>query len=110
VFVRERSDRRYYAWFVCLRSPGPRDVALSGLALIEMDSAATREEAVRTADLTTAVLPRYASSPHRDPRAPQNLLPVGQLERALRHRLGDRGYIARLIQEAFAKEEFAWRF
>jgi hypothetical protein len=56
------------------------------------------------------VLPRYASAPHRDPRAPQNLLPVGQLERALRHRLGDRAYVARLIQEAFAREEFQWRF
>ena len=34
-------------------------------------------------------LPRFASDPVRDPRAPQNLYPVGALEARLRHRLGD---------------------
>ena len=33
--------------------------------------------------------PRFASVPHKDPRAPQNLAPIRALERLLRHRLGD---------------------
>jgi hypothetical protein len=37
----------------------------------------------------TATLPRFASSPHKEPRAPQNLYPIAGLERALRRRLGD---------------------
>jgi hypothetical protein len=108
VFVRQRSDRHYYSWFVCLRTPGPRDLALSGVALMEMDGAASRDDVLRTADLTAALLPVYAPAPHRDPRAPQNLLPVGQLERALRHRLGDRAFMSRLLVEAFARQEYQW--
>ena len=33
----------------------------------------------------------------RDPRAPQNLVPVGALEAVLTHRLGDREWIRRLL-------------
>jgi hypothetical protein len=110
VFVRTRSDRRYYSWFVCLASPGRYDLAMSGLAMIEMDDSASRDEVTRVADLTASLLPRYAPKPHRDPRSPQNLLPVGQLERELRRRLGQREYVSRLIKESFAREEFAWTF
>jgi len=108
IFIRARSARRYYSWFICLATPGPHDLALSGLALIEMDDSLSRTEVTRAADITAAVLPRYAPAPHRDPRAPQNLLPVGQLERELRRRMGQREYVARLIRESFAREEFAW--
>ena len=34
-------------------------------------------------------LPRFASSPYKDPRAPQNLTPIAGLERKLRGMLGD---------------------
>jgi hypothetical protein len=54
---------------------------------------------VGLADLTATVLPRFASKPHKDPRAPQNLVPIGGLERQLRRRLGD----ARLIQRALVE-------
>ena len=75
-----------------------------------MTETASRDEVTRVADLTASLLPRYAPKPHRDPRAPQNLLPVGQLERELRRRLGQREYVSRLIKESFAREEFAWTF
>jgi len=110
VFIRQRSDRRYYSWFICLRTPGPHDVALSGLAMVEMDESASRDDVMRAATLTASLLPRYAPSAHRDPRSPQNLLPVGQLERELRRRMGQREFVARLIREAFAREEFSWTF
>ncbi|MEZ5258575.1 MAG: hypothetical protein R2705_17280 [Ilumatobacteraceae bacterium] len=40
-------------------------------------------------DLVSALLPRFASVPHKDRRAPQNLAPIAGLERQLRRRLGD---------------------
>ena len=49
---------------------------------------------------SAAVLPRFASSPHKDPRAPQNLFPIGGLERELRRRLGDPLLIQRALREA----------
>jgi len=45
------------------------------------------DEVVLLADKTTALLPPLASTPHKDSRAPQNLVPIGGLERQLRHRL-----------------------
>jgi hypothetical protein len=108
VFVRRRSDRSYYSWFVCLAERRPFDLALSNLALLEMDDQAPLSQAIATADVTAALLPSYASTPYRDARAPQNLLPVGQLERELRHRLGDSDLLARLMVAWFAKEERTW--
>jgi hypothetical protein len=105
IFVRRRSDRAYYAWFLCLRSPGPSDIALSGLALLEMSAATGQSEAERLADASAATLPTFASQPFEDDRAPQNLLPVGLLERSLRHLLGDPELVHRLTVEAFAREE-----
>ncbi len=40
----------------------------------------------------TGLLPRFAGVRHRDPRAPQNLQPVGALEKHLRHLLGPADY------------------
>jgi len=105
VFVRRRSDRPFYCWFLCLRTPGPADVALSGLALLEVAGSTRKDEAIRLADSTAATLPAFASEPYQDDRAPQNLLPVGQLERELRHLLGEPDLVHRLAIEAFAREE-----
>ena len=58
--------------------------------------------AVELADLSARVLPRFASSPVKDPRAPQNLVPIGSLERWLRHRLGDREVLERRLRRALA--------
>lgn len=54
------------------------------------------------ADEVTALLPRFASSPHRDVRAPQNLYPIGALERHLRHRLGDAALVSRHLRRHVA--------
>jgi len=53
-------------------------------------------------DQAAAILPRYAGVAHRDPRAPQNLQPVGALEAHLRHLLGDPGLAYRAVREAVA--------
>lgn len=108
VFVIERDQRRYYTWFLGLAAPGPHDLALSGIARVEVGDHHARGEAIRFAGLTAALLPGYASTPMRDSRAPQNLLPVGQLERELRHRLGDEMLLHRLMLDAFARERQEW--
>ena len=56
------------------------------------------------AALSQVVLPRYASAEHKDPRAPQNLYPIGGLERLLRRRLGDRLLLERSLRRAAAAE------
>ena len=46
------------------------------------------------------LLPLVASQAHLDPRAPQNLVPIGALERLLRHRMGDPGLVYRALRAA----------
>lgn len=55
---------------------------------------------IELADITASVLPSYASVPHKDPRAPQNLVPIGGLERQLRHRLGNHAILYRALRAA----------
>ncbi len=50
----------------------------------------------------SAVLPRFASEPHKEPRAPQNLVPIAGLEHRLRHRLGDPLVLERALRVAAA--------
>ena len=47
-----------------------------------------------------ATVPRYASQPHKESRAPQNLYPVGGLERELRRRLGDPDLLYRALRRS----------
>ena len=55
------------------------------------------------ADRSAALLPVVASEPHLDPRAPQNLVPIGALERQLRHRMGDPGLVYRALRAAVSE-------
>jgi uncharacterized protein len=73
---------------------------------LEVSDAVGGEEARRLADATAAVLPAFAPSRSRDPRAPQNLLPIGALEAQLRRRLGDARLIRRRIASLLARETF----
>lgn len=108
VFAIQRARTAYYSWFVCLRAPGRFELGLSGLVRLEMDDSLSREDAFRFADATAALLPPFASTPNRDPRAPQNLLPIGQLERELRHGLGDPELLRRLLFKTFREEIPEW--
>jgi hypothetical protein len=92
-----RSNR--YSWYQRLAAgSGPA----GGLVRCEIAADAPIDEAVRLADTVTAVLPRFASEPHKDPRAPQNLYPIAGLERTLRRRLGDHNLMERALRIASA--------
>lgn len=77
---------RVFSWYLRLSADGG---PLSGVVRCEVDAAGELQGALRVADRVTATLPRFASHEHKDPRAPQNLYPIGGLERELRRRLGD---------------------
>ena len=44
----------------------------------------------------------FASEPHKDARAPQNLYPIAGLEQRLRHLLGDARLMERALRAASA--------
>jgi hypothetical protein len=87
-----------YSWYV--RLPGPDGGPWSGVVRVEAPGELAAAEVIDLADRSTATLPRYASAPHKDGRAPQNLYPIGGLERALRRRLGDPGVVYRALRQA----------
>lgn len=80
---------------------------LAGLVRLEIPGAMGLEHARRVADLAASHLPRFASDPVRDPRAPQNLYPVGGLETELRRRLGDPLVIRRAVESLLTEEALA---
>lgn len=101
-----RGTRRFarYSWFLRLGSPSAADSPFSGIVRLEVSEAVGAEAAQRLANATSAALPRLAPSRSRDPRAPQNLLPIGALESRLRRRLGDARMVRRQIESLVAKE------
>lgn len=100
------SDR--YSWFVRLAHLGGLMHPLGGVMRLEASAGISLEEARVLADQTAAALPRLASSPARDPRAPHNLTPVGALEARLTHLLGDRRLIYRLLAASVSRDAARW--
>jgi hypothetical protein len=76
----------------------------AGIVRLEVPCSGGLDAAVAISDALAAILPRYAGVAHRDPRAPQNLQPVGALETRLRHLLGDPRLAYRAVREAVARE------
>jgi hypothetical protein len=72
----------------------------AGIVRLEVPQSAGLKAAVELCDRLTATLPRFAGIPHRDPRAPQNLQPIGALESHLRHLLGHPGLAFRAVRQA----------
>jgi len=76
-----------YSWY--LRLPGSGRGPWAGIVRVECSADLAEREAIALADLSLVTLPRFASTAYKDPRAPQNLIPIAGLERRLRARLGD---------------------
>lgn len=88
----------YYSTYLRLAPGSELASPWAGIIRLEFLAATGLDNATRLADLAAATLPRFASKPHADPRAPANLVPVGELERHLKHLLGDPALIARGIR------------
>ncbi len=88
-----------YSWYLRLTRPRGGH-SWAGIVRCEAPGSLSLAKVKVLADRTAALLPRFASEPHIDPRAPQNLVPIGALEKQLRARLGDRHLIYRALREA----------
>jgi hypothetical protein len=69
---------------------------------VEASADLTRRAVVDLADRSTVTLPLLASSQYKDPRAPQNLIPIAGLEGRLRRMLGDPRLLVRTLIAAAA--------
>jgi hypothetical protein len=101
-----RSAGRFsrYSWFTRIAARLPVESDFTGLVRLEVSEAVGIGEAIRLADMTTSVVPRFVPSRSRDPRAPQNLVPIGALEQHLRRGLGDARLIHRRLATLLARE------
>jgi hypothetical protein len=90
--------RARFTWY--LRLPGELTHGWSGVVRVEVAATTTVAAASAHADEVSRALPWFASVPQKDPRAPQNLVPIGGLERELRRRLGDPALLYRALRRA----------
>lgn len=98
LFTIEDGKHDRYSCFLRLAAPRVVDHPLAGIVRIEIGVGVGLARAIELARIAAALLPRFASTPARDPRAPQNLLPVGALEAELKRRMGDPVTIRRAIE------------
>ncbi len=96
------AEYRRYSWYVRLAMLQGGH-SWTGIVRCEASGQLPKEEVRVMADRTAAVLPVVASEAHMDPRAPQNLVPIGALERELRHRMGDPGLVYRALRHAVSE-------
>ena len=87
-----------HSWY--LRLPGEVEHPWAGVVRCEAAADLALTDVLELADRVTRLLPRFASGPHKEPRAPQNLYPIAGLERELRRRLGDARLLQRSLREA----------
>ena len=91
---------RFRRWSWYLRLPGDLSHGWAGVVRCEASPDRTVDDVRQLADSCALALPRFASEAHKDTRAPQNLYPIGGLERELRRRLGDPRLLYRALRSA----------
>lgn len=89
-----------YSCYLRLTTRGATSSPWFGIVRLEVPQSPGLSAAVEVADRVAGAIPRFAGVAHRDPRAPQNLQPIGALEMYLRHLLGHAGLAARAVREA----------
>jgi uncharacterized protein len=107
LFLIEDAMHPRYSWYARIAYGRPIEDALTGVVRLETSAAAGLAAARERADLSAALLPPFASDPAHDPRAPQNLLPIGGLETRLRHLMGDPLIVRRAIESRLHDEAVA---
>jgi uncharacterized protein len=107
LFELTKMKRNRYSWFQRIAGTHPGDSDLTGIVRMEVARDVGKDAAVRLANEAAQLLPRFVPSRGRDPRSPQNLLPIGALEAQLRRYLGDARLARRRIQTIIAREAAA---
>lgn len=88
-----------HSWY--LKLPGSA-APWAGVVRVECSAELPPSQVIELAERSAPMLCRYASTEYKDARAPQNLYPIGGLERELRRRLGDQKLLYRAIRRASA--------
>lgn len=107
IFEIKDKHQRFWSWYLKSGNSQTNNQRLGyhdlhGVVRLELSSDIPLEIAQKIADQTTYLIPEYSSHPYKDPRAPQNLIPVGALERELGRRMGDAHLIKRRLQHFLA--------
>jgi uncharacterized protein len=104
IFLIKEQNRPRYSWYIKSGDGSAKKSHhdLHGIVRLELSSEISLEAAKEIANQTSYLIPQYASHPSRDPRAPQNLTPVGALERKLGRRMGNAALITRRLQNFMA--------
>jgi hypothetical protein len=87
-----------FSWYQ--RLPCWHSHSWAGIVRCEVSADQSPADAALRADVVAATLPRFASAPHKEPRAPQNLYPIAGLERELRRRLGEQAVLMNALRRA----------
>jgi len=89
-----------FSWYVRLPLE-PKTTFYGGAALLRVETPTPEPHAaIQLADLSVSLFCALASSPAKDPRAPQNLIPIGGLEQWLGRHLGQAEVVQRRIVQA----------
>jgi hypothetical protein len=89
-----------FSCYARIAAPSMYGPPWSGIIRLDIAGEAGLQEARRVADTLCLRLPRFAGVAHCDPRAPQNLQPIGALETHLRHLMGDVALATRAVRDA----------
>ena len=87
-----------YSWY--LRLPCEPAGPWTGIVRVEAAPTLDLAEVTALANVSQALLGRFASVEYKDSRAPQNLVPIAGLEKDLRHRLGSAPLLYRELRAA----------
>lgn len=85
-----------YSWYSRIADLRPQWHGFAGIVRCDLGAGVGVDAAIDVADTVSSLLPRFAGRP-TDPRAPQNLAPVGGLESKLRHAMGETRLIKRAL-------------
>lgn len=95
---KNRRSFEVYTCYLRLAEPRPIEHHYAGLVRLEVRVGLGVSKAAELLDQAAVKVAALASRAPKDPRAPQNLIPVGGLERQLRHKLGDPKLVRRGIE------------
>ena len=100
---RQGQRGRPYSCYFRLAEATPIASPWSGVVRLEVPESGGLEQARRLVESAAAAVVPFAGVAHRDPRAPQNLQPIGALETRLRHLLGSPALAARAVRDAVSR-------
>lgn len=92
-----------FAWYQRIAPQRAHWHDLAGIVRCEVRMDVGLASAVEMADVLAVHLPVFAGKAGFDPRAPQNLLPIGALEKRLHHLLGDGVLVRRRLDAQIAR-------